>query len=55
MPARSVLSSLIVVAGALLRLTTRVRIGMAVYVLPLTNLPRVAEETATIDQMSGGG
>ena len=54
MPARSVLSSPIVVAGALSRLTTRVRIGMAVYVLPLTNPLRVAEESATIDQMSGG-
>ena len=54
MPARSVLSSPIVVAGALARLTTRVRIGMAVYVLPLTNPLRVAEESATIDQMSGG-
>ena len=54
MPARSVLSSPIVVAGALARLTTRVRIGMAVYVLPLTNPLRVAEESASIDQMSGG-
>ena len=54
MPARSVLSSPIVVAGALARLTTRVRIGIAVYVLPLTNPLRVAEESATIDQMSGG-
>ena len=27
---------------------------MAVYVLPLTNPLRVAEESATIDQMSGG-
>ena len=54
MPARSVLSSPIVVAGALAQMTTRVRIGMAVYVLPLTNPLRVAEESATVDQMSGG-
>lgn len=54
MPSRSVLSSPIVVAGALARMTTRVRIGMAVYVLPLTNPLRVAEESATVDQMSGG-
>ncbi len=54
MPARSVLSSPIVVAGALASLTTRVRIGMAVYVLPLTNPLHVAKESATIDQMSEG-
>ena len=35
-PDRSVLSSPIVVAGALTQCTKRVRIGMAVYVLPLT-------------------
>ena len=54
MPDRSVLSSPIVVAGALAQCTKRVRIGMAVYVLPLTNPLRVAEESATVDQMSGG-
>ncbi|MEC7649090.1 MAG: LLM class flavin-dependent oxidoreductase [Pseudomonadota bacterium] len=54
MPDRSVLSSPIVVAGALTQCTKRVRIGMAVYVLPLTNPLRVAEETASVDQMSGG-
>ena len=54
MPDRSVLSSPIVVAGALAQCTKRVRIGMAVYVLPLTNPLRVAEETASVDQMSGG-
>ena len=30
------------------------RIGIAVYVLPLTNPLRVAEEVATVDQISGG-
>lgn len=54
MPDRSVLSSPIVVAGALASATTRVRIGMAVYVLPLANPLRVAEEAATVDQISGG-
>ena len=54
MPDRSVLSSPIVVAGALAQHTKRVRIGMAVYVLPLTNPLRVAEESASVDQMSGG-
>ncbi len=54
MPDRSVLSSPIVVASALARSTTRVRIGMAVYVLPLTNPLRVAEEAASVDQISGG-
>ena len=54
MPDRSVLSSPIGVAGALAAATTRVRIGMAVYVLPLANPLRVAEEAATVDQISGG-
>ena len=54
MPDRSVLSSPIVVAGALATATKRVRIGMAVYVLPLANPLRVAEEAATVDQISGG-
>lgn len=54
MPDRSVLSSPIVVAGALAQCTKRVRIGLAVYVLPLTNPLRVAEEAASVDQMSGG-
>lgn len=53
-PARSVLSSPIVVAGALAARTQRMRIGMAVYVLPLNNPLRIAEEAATVDQLSGG-
>jgi len=53
-PARSVLSSPIVTASAIAARTKRLRIGMAVYVLPLTNPLRVAEEVATIDQISGG-
>ena len=53
-PDRSVLSSPIVTAGAIAARTARMRIGIAVYVLPLTNPLRVAEEVATIDQISGG-
>ncbi len=53
-PERSVLSSPIVTAGAIAARTTRMRIGIAVYVLPLTNPLRVAEEVATVDQISGG-
>jgi alkanesulfonate monooxygenase SsuD/methylene tetrahydromethanopterin reductase-like flavin-dependent oxidoreductase (luciferase family) len=53
-PARSVLSSPIVVASAIAARTKRVRIGMAVYVLPLNNPLRIAEEVATVDQISQG-
>lgn len=53
-PVRSVLSSPIVVAGAIAARTTRMRIGMAVYVLPLNNPLRIAEEAATVDQISAG-
>jgi alkanesulfonate monooxygenase SsuD/methylene tetrahydromethanopterin reductase-like flavin-dependent oxidoreductase (luciferase family) len=53
-PDRSVLSSPIVVAGAIAARTTRMRIGLAVYVLPLNNPLRIAEEAATVDQISGG-
>ena len=54
MPDRSVLSSPIAVAAALAARTRRVRIGMAVYVLPLAHPLRIAEEVATVDQISGG-
>ena len=53
-PDRSVLSSPIVVAGAIAARTKRMRVGMAVYVLPLANPLRVAEEAATLDHVSGG-
>ena len=53
-PDRSVLSSPIVVASALAARTNRLRIGLAVYVLPLNNPLRIAEEAATVDQLSGG-
>ena len=53
-PARSVLSSPIVVASAIAARTKRLRVGMAVYVLPLSNPLRIAEEVATVDQISEG-
>jgi alkanesulfonate monooxygenase SsuD/methylene tetrahydromethanopterin reductase-like flavin-dependent oxidoreductase (luciferase family) len=53
-PDRSVLSSPIVTAAAMAARTKRMRIGTAVYVLPLTNPLRIAEEVATVDQISEG-
>ena len=53
-PMRSVLSSPIVVASSIATRTERLRIGMAVHVLPLNNPLRIAEEVATIDQISEG-
>ena len=53
-PQRSVLSSPIVVAGAIADRTERVRIGIAVQVLPLNHPIRIAEEAATVDQISQG-
>jgi alkanesulfonate monooxygenase SsuD/methylene tetrahydromethanopterin reductase-like flavin-dependent oxidoreductase (luciferase family) len=54
-PDRSVLSSPIVTATAIASRTKRIRVGLAVYVLPLAGTPlRVAEEVATLDQISEG-
>ena len=53
-PQRSVWSSPIVTASAMAARTKRIRIGMAVYVLPLTNPLRVAEEAATLDHICEG-
>jgi alkanesulfonate monooxygenase SsuD/methylene tetrahydromethanopterin reductase-like flavin-dependent oxidoreductase (luciferase family) len=53
-PTRSVLSSPIVIAGAIASRTQRLRIGMAVYVLPLNSPLRIAEEVATVDHISQG-
>ena len=53
-PQRSVLSSPIVVASAIADRTERVRIGIAVQVLPLNHPIRIAEEAATVDQISQG-
>ena len=53
-PDRSVLSSPITIASSIATRTKRLRIGMAVYVLPLNNPLRIAEEVATVDQISEG-
>ena len=50
----SVLSSPLIVASSVATRTSRVRIGIAVQVLPLSNPLRIAEEAATVDQISGG-
>jgi len=51
---RSVLSAPLVVAGALATATRRVKIGIAVQVLPLSHPLRLAEDVATVDQLSRG-
>ena len=53
-PDRSVLASPMVLSSAIAARTTKIRVGMAVQVLPLTNPLRVAEEAATVDQISKG-
>ncbi|HEY7493330.1 MAG TPA: LLM class flavin-dependent oxidoreductase, partial [Candidatus Tectomicrobia bacterium] len=53
-PDRSVLASPIVIASSIATRTRRLRIGLAVQVLPLTNPLRLAEEAATVDHISKG-
>ena len=53
-PERSVLSSPLCVASAIAARTSRIGIGIAVQVLPLANPLRIAEEAATVDQLSRG-
>ena len=53
-PSRSVLSAPIVVASAIASRTRRMRVGLAVQVLPLNNPLRIAEEVATVDHISTG-
>ena len=47
-PDRSVLASPLVIASSIATRTSRIRIGLAVQVLPLTNPLRVAEESALV-------
>jgi alkanesulfonate monooxygenase SsuD/methylene tetrahydromethanopterin reductase-like flavin-dependent oxidoreductase (luciferase family) len=53
-PTRSLLSAPLTVASAIAARTRHIRIGTAVQILPLGHPLRLAEETATIDQISGG-
>src|ERR1051326_686827 len=51
---RSVLASPLVVASAIAAATQRLKIGIAVQVLPLSHPLHLAEDVATIDQLSHG-
>jgi alkanesulfonate monooxygenase SsuD/methylene tetrahydromethanopterin reductase-like flavin-dependent oxidoreductase (luciferase family) len=53
-PWRSVQSAPMALAAYMAARTTRVRIGMAVIVLPLAHPLRIAEEVATVDHLSQG-
>ncbi|MBV8494759.1 MAG: LLM class flavin-dependent oxidoreductase, partial [Alphaproteobacteria bacterium] len=53
-PERSVLSAPMMLASAIGARTRRVKIGIAVQVLPLSHPLRLAEEAATVDQISQG-
>lgn len=53
-PARSVLSAPLCIASAIAMRTRRMKIGLAVQVLPLCHPLRLAEEAATVDQLSNG-
>ncbi len=51
---RSVMSAPMTVASAIAARTKRIKIGTGVQVLPLCHPLRLAEETATVDQISNG-
>ena len=53
-PTRSIISASLQVASAIAARTRRVRVGTAVQVLPLNHPLRIAEEVATVDQISEG-
>ena len=53
-PARSVLAAPMTVASAIAARTEHIKIGIAVQVLPLCHPLRIAEEAATVDQVSKG-
>lgn len=53
-PARSVLSSPFMLASAIAASTTRLKVGTAVLLLPLSSPIRIAEEAATLDHVSQG-
>ena len=51
---RSVLSSPLIVATAIAAKTERLKVGIAVQILPLAHPLRLAEDVATLDQLSKG-
>jgi len=53
-PERSVASAPLVLASAIAARTRRLKVGIAVQVLPLCHPVRLAEEVATLDHLSGG-
>src|SRR5947199_431146 len=53
-PTRSVISASLQVASSIATRTKRLRVGTAVQVLPLNHPLRIAEEIATVDQISKG-
>src|SRR5437763_13626727 len=53
-PTRALVAAPLIVASAVAARTSRIKIGTAVQILPLGHPLRFAEETATIDQISGG-
>ncbi len=53
-PRRSLLSAPLSIAAAIAARTRRIKIGIAVQVLPLCHPLRLAEEAATVDQLSHG-
>lgn len=53
-PSRSVLSASLVMASAIAARTKRLRVGTAIQILPLNHPLRIAEEVATVDQISRG-
>jgi alkanesulfonate monooxygenase SsuD/methylene tetrahydromethanopterin reductase-like flavin-dependent oxidoreductase (luciferase family) len=53
-PERAVHSAQMVIASAIASRTKQLRVGSAVHVLPLVHPLRIAEEAATVDQISKG-
>jgi alkanesulfonate monooxygenase SsuD/methylene tetrahydromethanopterin reductase-like flavin-dependent oxidoreductase (luciferase family) len=53
-PERSVASAPLLLASAIASRTRRLKVGIAVQVLPLCHPLRLAEEVATLDHLSGG-